>query len=127
MRLSRGVGHSAGVAAVRAYVAVGARVKCCAPEVLHPSRGMLQGAGAPGGSCRAIILLLSFRPPHASFLRDWFAFGLFIGVDGSFLACRSPSEVFLKKKKNYSNVGFKVYILSNGDVLLKRKEYLVAH
>lgn len=28
---------------------------------------------------------------------------------------------------NYLNAGFKVYILSIGDVLLKREQYLVAH
>lgn len=76
---------------------VGARVKCRVPEVLHPSGEMLQGASALGGSCRAVILLLSFRPTHTSFLRDWFGFGLFTVVDGSFLACRSPSVVFKKK------------------------------
>lgn len=36
----------AGVAAVRAYVAVNARVKCRAPEVLHPS-GEMQGSYSP--------------------------------------------------------------------------------
>lgn len=60
----------AGVAAVRVYVAVGARVKCRAPEVLHPSGGMLQGASAVGRSCGAVILLLSFHPQRTSFLRD---------------------------------------------------------
>lgn len=34
---------------------------------------------------------------------------------------------YFSRKKNYSNVGFKVYILSNGGILLKRKEYVVAH
>lgn len=87
------MGHLRRVAAVRAYVAVGAGVKCRAPEVLHPSEGMLLGASALGRSCRAIILFLSFHPQHTSFLRDWFGFGLFTAVDGSFRAC-SPSELF---------------------------------
>lgn len=86
---------------------------------------MRQGASALGGSCRAVILILSFHPTHTSFLRDWFGFGISTVVDGSFLACRSPSEVFFFKLFKCGVQS--IYILSIGDVLLKREQYLVAH